>query len=60
MEIAIKKTLKLGFRRRPEHNLSDFSIFLLNRLKSNHVPNISLLDCLIMEIAMKETLKFGF
>ena len=39
-----------------------FSLCLLVRLKSNCIPKISLLACLILEIAMKKTLKlvFGF
>ena len=37
-----------------------FSISLLIRLKSRQIPKISLPDCLILEIAMKKTLKLRF
>ena len=59
-EIAMKKTLNLGFGRRPQDNFNIFSIFLLVRLKSSCKQKISQLACLIMNIAMKKTLKLGF
>ena len=37
-----------------------FSIILLIRLASNDTPKISFLACLILDVALKKTLKFGF
>ena len=60
MEITMKKTLKLWFWRLP-HNIPIFSLslFLLVRLIWSYIPNISLLACLLLEIAMKKTLQLG-
>ena len=57
-EIVMKKTLRLG--RRPQHNFSFFWIFPLVRLMISDILKLSLLACLILEIAMKKTLKLGF
>ena len=56
----MKKTLTLGFGRRPQVNSNLFSIFILFSLISSYIPEISLLACLILEIAVKKTLKLGF
>ena len=57
----MKKTLKLRIL---EDDLNMipilFSIFLLIRLISSYTPKISLLACLILEIAMKMTLKLVY
>ena len=37
-----------------------FATFLLIRFISSYIPNVSLLACLILEIAIKKTLKWGF
>ena len=53
-------SLKLGFGTRTQQHFQFFlSIFLL-WLESSFIPKISLLACLILEMAMKRTLKLGF
>ena len=72
----MKKTLKLAYGRRPQdnsdyppnmrfargpqYNSNFFLIILLIRLISSYIPKIILLTFLILEIAMKKTLKLGF
>ena len=56
----MKKTLKLGVWGWPQHNSIFVSLFFLVRLISTFIPKISLLSFLIMEIAMKKSLKSGF
>ena len=53
----MKKTLKLGFRGRFQTNSNLFSIFVLIRLILSYILKISLLACLILQIAVKKTLK---
>ena len=60
LEIAMKKTLKLGFGRRPQDDSNCFSIFFLVMLILSCIPKISLLAWLIIEIAVKKTLKLWF
>ena len=60
LEIAMKKTLNLGFGRQPIHNYYFLSIFHLIRLISIYIPKISLLACLILENIYEEDLKLGF
>ena len=51
MDIALKKTIKLGFGRQSHNNSYIFSTFLLVRLESSFIQNI-LIACLILKIAM--------
>ena len=53
----MKKTLKLGFGRRPLDNYNFVSIVLQVRLILSYILKISPLACLILEIAMKKTLR---
>ena len=53
----MKKTLKLGFGRRPQDDSNISSIFYLVRLISSYIIKISPIACLILEIAVKKTLK---
>ena len=53
----MKKTLKLGFGGRFQTNSNLFSIFVLIRLILSYILKIRLLACLILQIAVKKTLK---
>ena len=60
LEIAMKKTLKLKFGRRLQHNFNFFLTQYFFQVKQNCIPKMSILAFLIVDIAMKKTLKFKF
>ena len=51
---------KLRFMNSPKGSLMGDDLNIMYMLKSRCIPKISPLACLIMEIAMKKTLKLGF
>ena len=56
----MNKTLKSGFRRRPQKHFQFVLNISSSWLESSYIPIISLLACLILKMAMKKTLKSGF
>ena len=56
----MKKTLKYGFRRRPQKHFQFVLNISSSWLESSYIPIISLLACLILKMAMKKTFKSGF
>ena len=56
----MKKTLNLGFGRRPKKIIFSSSIFLLVGSISTYIPKISLQACFFLKIAMKKTLNLQF
>ena len=56
----MKNMLTLGFGRQPKVIPTFSSVFLLVGLITSYLPKKSLLASLIVEIAIKKTLKLGF